>query len=132
MPASTLGRRPVPLVLAGALAISLSGILYRYADVSPTTGAFFRCVWAIPPLWLLSRLEDRRFGPRPWRARRLAWTPEWQAALTRMSVTDAYLDGDAFATFLAQEDTRVGGLLQRLSRASSKKVSFVRSFGSVM
>ena len=73
MPASTLGRRPVPLVLAGALAISFSGILYRYADVSPTTGAFFRCVWALPPLWLLSRLEDRRFGPRPWRARRLAW-----------------------------------------------------------
>jgi drug/metabolite transporter (DMT)-like permease len=73
MPATTLGRRPVPLVLAGALAISFSGILYRYADVSPTTGAFFRCVWAIPPLWLLSRLEDRRFGPRPWQARRLAW-----------------------------------------------------------
>ena len=73
MPATTLGRRPVPLVLAGALAISFSGILYRYADVAPTTGAFFRCLWAIPPLWLLSRLEDRRFGARPWQARRLAW-----------------------------------------------------------
>jgi hypothetical protein len=32
-----------------------------------------------------------------------------------MSVTDAYLDGDVFAAFLAQEDTRVGGLLQRLA-----------------
>ena len=42
-------------------------------------------------------------------------SPEWQAALTRMSVTDAYLDGDVFAAFLAQEDTRVGGLLQRLA-----------------
>jgi drug/metabolite transporter (DMT)-like permease len=73
MPATRLGRRPVPLVLAGALAISFSAILYRYADVSPTTGAFFRCVWALPPLWLLSTLEDRRFGPRPWHARRLAW-----------------------------------------------------------
>ena len=73
MPASTLGRRPVPLVLCGALAISFSGILYRYADVSPTTGAFFRCVWALPVLWLLARLEDRRYGPREWRSRRLAW-----------------------------------------------------------
>lgn len=73
MPASTLGRRPVPIVLAGALAIAFSGILYRYAEVSPTTGAFFRCLWALPPLWLLARLEDRRFGPRPRRARQLAW-----------------------------------------------------------
>jgi drug/metabolite transporter (DMT)-like permease len=73
MPASRLGRRPVPLVLFGALAISFSGILYRYADVSPTTGAFYRCVWALPVLWLLARLEDRRYGPRPWRTRRLAW-----------------------------------------------------------
>jgi drug/metabolite transporter (DMT)-like permease len=73
MPASRLGRRPVPLVLFGALAISFSAILYRYADVSPTTGAFYRCVWALPVLWLLARLEDRRYGPRPWRTRRLAW-----------------------------------------------------------
>jgi drug/metabolite transporter (DMT)-like permease len=73
MPASVLGRRPVPIVLAGALAISFSGILYRLAEVSPTTGAFFRCAWALPPLWLLARLEDRRFPPRPRRARALAW-----------------------------------------------------------
>jgi drug/metabolite transporter (DMT)-like permease len=68
-----LGRRPVQVVLAGAVAIAFSGILYRYSEVSPSTGAFFRCLWALPPLWLLARLEDRRFGPRPARARRLAW-----------------------------------------------------------
>ncbi len=73
MPATALGRRPVPIVLAGALAIAFSAILYRYADVSPSTGAFFRCLWALPPLWLLARLEDRRFGGRPARARHLAW-----------------------------------------------------------
>jgi len=56
MPANALGRRPVPVVLAGALAIAFSGILYRYADVSPTTGAFFRCAWALAPLWLLIAL----------------------------------------------------------------------------
>jgi len=74
MPATALGRRPVPLVLAGALAISFSAILYRYSEVSPSTGAFFRSLWALPPLWLVARLEDRRFGPRPRRARLIAWT----------------------------------------------------------
>lgn len=73
MPATWLGRRPVPLVLAGALAISFSAILYRYSEVSPSTGAFFRCLWALPPLWLIARLEDRRFGKRPRRARVIAW-----------------------------------------------------------
>jgi drug/metabolite transporter (DMT)-like permease len=73
MPANALGRRPVLVVLAGALAIAFSGILYRYADVSPTTGAFFRCAWALPPLWLLAWLERRRYGARPRRDRVLAW-----------------------------------------------------------
>jgi len=31
-----------------------------------------------------------------------------------MAVSDAYLSGDAFGALLAAEDTRVGGLLQRL------------------
>lgn len=73
MPALRLGRRPVPVVLAGALAISFSGIIFVYSDVSPSTGAFFRCFWALPPLLLLAWLEDRRFGARPVRARALAW-----------------------------------------------------------
>jgi drug/metabolite transporter (DMT)-like permease len=73
MPASLLGRRPIAVVLAGALAISFSAILYRYSHVSPTTGAFFRCVWALPPLLVLAWLEDRRYGARPLRARALAW-----------------------------------------------------------
>jgi len=60
-------------VLVGAVAISFSGILFRLAHVSPSTGAFYRCVWALPPLWFLSRREDRRYGPRPFRARSIAW-----------------------------------------------------------
>ena len=63
----------MPIVLVGAVAIAFSAILYRLADVSPTTGAFFRCVWALPPLWLLARVEDRRFDGRTRRERRLAW-----------------------------------------------------------
>jgi drug/metabolite transporter (DMT)-like permease len=67
-----LGDRPVEAALAGAVAIAFSGILFRVADVSASTGAFYRCLYALPPLWLLARLEDRRYGPRPRRARALA------------------------------------------------------------
>jgi drug/metabolite transporter (DMT)-like permease len=63
----------VSVVLVGAVAISFSGILYRLAEVSPATGAFFRCFWALPALWLLARAEDRRYGARTQRSRRLAW-----------------------------------------------------------
>ena len=73
MPLARLGRRPIAVVLVAAVAIAFSGILYRVAEVSPSTGAFFRCLWALPPLWLLARVEDRRHGPRSARARRLAW-----------------------------------------------------------
>jgi drug/metabolite transporter (DMT)-like permease len=69
---SSLGNRPVEAALAGALAIAFSGILFRLAEVSASTGAFFRCLYAVPPLWLLARLEDRRYGTRPARARGLA------------------------------------------------------------
>jgi len=65
--------RPILAALAGALAISFSGILYRVAHVSPTTGALYRCVWALPALGVLAFLENRRYGPRPLKSRALAW-----------------------------------------------------------
>jgi drug/metabolite transporter (DMT)-like permease len=65
--------RPVPAALVGAVAIAFSAILYRLADVSPSTGAFFRCAYAVPPLLLLAWWEDRRVGPRRWRTRAWAW-----------------------------------------------------------
>jgi drug/metabolite transporter (DMT)-like permease len=60
-------------VLVGAVAIAFSGILFRLSHVSPSTGAFYRCVWALPPLWVLARVEDRKFGKRDRRAVVLAW-----------------------------------------------------------
>jgi drug/metabolite transporter (DMT)-like permease len=72
-PARLAGGRPTLPALAGAVAIAFSAILYRYADVSPSTGAFFRCAYAVPPLLLLAWWEDRRLGPRPWRTRAWAW-----------------------------------------------------------
>jgi drug/metabolite transporter (DMT)-like permease len=65
--------RPIVAALAGALAIAFSGILFRVAHVSPTTGAVFRCLYALPILWPLSLREDRRYGPRPLGQRALAW-----------------------------------------------------------
>jgi drug/metabolite transporter (DMT)-like permease len=60
-------------VLVGAVTIAFSGILFRLAHVSASTGAFYRCVWALPPLWALALREDRSFGRRPLRARLVAW-----------------------------------------------------------
>jgi drug/metabolite transporter (DMT)-like permease len=69
----TLAQRPALGVLVGAFAISFSGILYRLAEVSPATGAFFRCFWALPLLWLVTRWEERRIGPRSRSLKRAAW-----------------------------------------------------------
>jgi drug/metabolite transporter (DMT)-like permease len=72
-PTRLAGGRPTLPALAGAVAIAFSAILYRYADVSPSTGAFFRCAYAVPPLLLLAWWEDRRLGSRPWKTRAWAW-----------------------------------------------------------
>src|SRR6266545_3298569 len=69
----TVGQRPVLAVLVAAVGISFSGILFRLSHVSSSTGAFYRCVWALPPLFVLARIEDRRYGKRESRAVLLAW-----------------------------------------------------------
>ena len=64
--------RPVVAGVLGALVIAFSAILVDLADVAPATAAFWRCAYALPLLGLLAWSEDRRFGPRTWRERRLA------------------------------------------------------------
>ncbi len=39
--------------------------------MQPATAAIFRCLYALPVLWLLAHLEDRRLGRRAWRSRRM-------------------------------------------------------------
>ncbi|MEM7350183.1 MAG: DMT family transporter [Acidobacteriota bacterium] len=49
--------------VTGVLIISFSAIFVRLAGVSPTTSAFFRCLYALPllvVLWLLQRGSSRR------------------------------------------------------------------------
>jgi drug/metabolite transporter (DMT)-like permease len=65
--------RPVLSGVLGALVIAFSGILVRLAEVSPSTAAFFRCLYALPPLALLAWAERRRFGDRSRRDHALAW-----------------------------------------------------------
>jgi drug/metabolite transporter (DMT)-like permease len=60
-------------VLVGAVAIAFSGILFRLSHVSASTGAFYRCVFALPLLWLFARTETRRYGRPTRRALGLAW-----------------------------------------------------------
>jgi drug/metabolite transporter (DMT)-like permease len=66
-------RHPARAALAGALAIAFSAILYRTAEVSPETGAFFRCAYALPALWVFVWREERLLGPRPRELRLTAW-----------------------------------------------------------
>jgi drug/metabolite transporter (DMT)-like permease len=71
-PLDRLLARPRLTALLGALTIAFSAVLVRLAEVSPSTAAVFRCAYAVPVLYLLARTEDRRFGPRPSKDRRLA------------------------------------------------------------
>jgi drug/metabolite transporter (DMT)-like permease len=71
-PLERLVARPRAMAVLGALAIAFSAVLVRLADVSPSTAAVFRCVYAVPVLYILARAEDRRHGPRPARDRKLA------------------------------------------------------------
>jgi drug/metabolite transporter (DMT)-like permease len=54
------------------MCIAFSGIFYRYAEVSPSTGTVFRCLFGLPLLALVAVAERRRFGPLPFTTIRLA------------------------------------------------------------
>jgi len=67
-----LARRPRLAALLGAVAIASSGVLYRFAEVSPETASFFRSFYGLPLLALAAMVERRRVGPLPARGRWLA------------------------------------------------------------
>ena len=59
------------IALAGAVAISFSPVLYVYSDTNPSTGAFFRMLYALPALVLLAylvRKSDTRSSRTRWTA----------------------------------------------------------------
>ena len=59
------------IALAGATAISFAPMLYAISGEGPLTGAFFRMLYAIPVLWLMSLMwggTDERDGHAKWMA----------------------------------------------------------------
>jgi drug/metabolite transporter (DMT)-like permease len=64
--------RPVLAAALGALAIAFSAILVDLANVAPAAAAVYRCAYALPVLGALAVWEDRRYGRRSWRERRIA------------------------------------------------------------
>src|SRR5688500_10093470 len=64
---------PLATAAAGAIFIATSGVLVRLADTTSVTVAFYRCLYALPLLALITLSEKRRFGPLPARTRGLAW-----------------------------------------------------------
>ena len=71
-PLDAIARRPRMAALAGALCIAFSGIFYLWADVTPSTGTVFRALFGLPLLAAVAFAEQRRYGPLPKRAVRLA------------------------------------------------------------
>jgi drug/metabolite transporter (DMT)-like permease len=67
----SVAQHPRGFALLGAVTIAWSSILVRLSHASPSTAAIFRCAYALPVLGLLAVIEDRRFGRRSWRDRRL-------------------------------------------------------------
>ena len=62
-------RRTMLIALAGAVAISFSPVFYVYSDTNPSTGAFFRMLYALPALALLAylvRKADTRSSRTRW------------------------------------------------------------------
>lgn len=54
---------PRSAAVAGALAIAMSGVLYRWSGVSPATAVVFRCLYGLPILLLVAGWEWRTMGP---------------------------------------------------------------------
>lgn len=62
-------RKLMSLALAGATLISFAPMMYSLSNTNPLTGAFFRMLYALPFLWLLTVVwtsEDKRVGREKW------------------------------------------------------------------
>ena len=71
-PLAAIAARPRLAALLGAMCIAFSGIFYRWAEVSPSTGVVYRALFGLPLLGLVAWLEHRRYGGLPMRTVGLA------------------------------------------------------------
>ena len=126
-----LHERPILAALAGALAISFSGILFRVAHVSPSTGAVLRCLYALPILWPLAWLEKRRYGPRPLRQRALAWLAgvPWDEAQAAGSLLGTKTVVNELVAYV--EMSKMGALSDRARLLMTYALCGFANFGSL-
>tara|TARA_Y100001980_G_C14554672_1_gene341747 strand:- start:2298 stop:3257 length:960 start_codon:yes stop_codon:yes gene_type:complete len=64
-------RKLMAVALIGATMISFAPLMYSLSGSGPLTGAFFRMLYAMPVLWILSKVwtsEDKRGGAERWMA----------------------------------------------------------------
>jgi drug/metabolite transporter (DMT)-like permease len=71
-PLAAIAARPRLAALLGAMCIAFSGVFYRWAEVSPSTGTVYRALFGLPLLGLVAWLEHRRYGGLPARTVRLS------------------------------------------------------------
>ncbi|MCZ4080330.1 DMT family transporter [Rhodococcus sp. H36-A4] len=58
-------RRDLQVVVTGACILGMTSILYDLSGVSPATGAFFRCLYALIPLVIVVLVQRRRPHVQP-------------------------------------------------------------------
>ena len=67
----TTDRQALIFALGGAISVSFSPVFYIFSDTNPSTGAFFRMLYALPALAILAyltRSNDQRFSRTRWMA----------------------------------------------------------------
>ncbi len=69
--AVTTDRQALIFALGGAISVSFSPVFYIFSDTNPSTGAFFRMLYALPALAILAyltRSDDQRSSRTRWMA----------------------------------------------------------------
>ena len=94
---------PFAALVVGALAMGISPIFVRLADVGPFTSAFWRVALALPALYAWMRLSERGAGAarrRAFRARRF-WPGSPSPAICSSGILSIVTTSIANATFFA-------------------------------
>jgi drug/metabolite transporter (DMT)-like permease len=105
-------RGPLVVLVVGAIAISLAGILVRLSEVGPAATGFYRFLFALPFLWLWMALRNRRHDAAPAEAGTFRLVAlgglflgldlaVWNWAIVLSSVSNATLLGNAAPIWVA-------------------------------
>jgi drug/metabolite transporter (DMT)-like permease len=94
--ASTRHILALAALVGGAMAMGISPVFVRYAEVGPFTSAFYRVFLALPALWLWARLEAGGADAKP--------DPGWTRAIVLAGV---FFAGNLFFWHLAIFNTSI-------------------------